>query len=92
MLALAAVSASGLAKGKSFYVKVFYVMGKALSGELSCPCDRTCLVLEYLRTPKNYQSSRIFTSIYVVTFPYTLIGVKINNLFNCVLFCQLEYM
>ena len=28
-----------------FYVKVFYVMGKALSGELSCPCDRSCLYL-----------------------------------------------
>ena len=27
-----------------FYVKVFYVMGKALSGELSCPCDRSCYV------------------------------------------------
>ena len=27
-----------------FYVKVFYVMGKVLSGELSCPCDRSCLV------------------------------------------------
>ena len=26
-----------------FYVKVFYVMGKALSGELSCLCDRSCL-------------------------------------------------
>ena len=27
-----------------FYVKVFYVMGKVLSGELSCPCDRSsCL-------------------------------------------------
>ena len=25
-----------------FYVKVFYVMGKALSGELSCPCGRSC--------------------------------------------------
>ena len=23
-------------------VKVFYVMGKVLSGELSCPCDRSC--------------------------------------------------
>ena len=27
----------------SFYFKVFYVMGKALSGELSCPFDRSCL-------------------------------------------------
>ena len=27
------------------YVKVFYVMGKALSGELSCPCDRSCFLL-----------------------------------------------
>ena len=25
-----------------FYIKVFYVMGKALSGELSCPYDRSC--------------------------------------------------
>ena len=25
-----------------FYVKVFYAMGKARSGELSCPCDRSC--------------------------------------------------
>ena len=28
---------SALAKFLSFYVKVFYVMGKALTGELSCP-------------------------------------------------------
>ena len=27
---------------KKFNVKVFYVMGKALSGKLSCPCDRSC--------------------------------------------------
>ena len=27
-----------------FYVKVFYVMGKTLSGELSCPCNRSCLL------------------------------------------------
>ena len=25
-----------------FCVKFFYVMRKALSGELSCPCDRSC--------------------------------------------------
>ena len=25
-----------------FYVNIFYVMGKALSGELSCPFDRSC--------------------------------------------------
>ena len=25
-----------------FYVKVFYVMGKALPGKLSCPCDKCC--------------------------------------------------
>ena len=27
---------------KKFNVKVFYVMGKVLSGKLSCPCDRSC--------------------------------------------------
>ena len=32
----------GVSKMYKFYVKVFYVMGKALSGELSCPCDRSC--------------------------------------------------
>ena len=29
---------------KKFNVKVFYVLVKALSGELSCPCDRSCIV------------------------------------------------
>ena len=33
----------GVGVSKKFNVKVFYVMGKALSGELSCPCDRSCL-------------------------------------------------
>ena len=37
-----AATVAALAKCLSFYVKVFYVMGKALSGELSCPCDRSC--------------------------------------------------
>ena len=32
----------GLGVSKKFKVKVFYVMGKALSGELSCPFDRSC--------------------------------------------------
>ena len=33
----------GVGVSKKFNVKDFYVMGKALSGELSCPCDRSCL-------------------------------------------------
>ena len=33
----------GVSKMLKLHVKVFYVMGKALSGELSCPCDRSCL-------------------------------------------------
>ena len=32
----------GVSKMLKFHVKVFYVMGKALPGELSCPCDRSC--------------------------------------------------
>ena len=43
--ALVLAVASALAKCESFYVKVFYVMGKALSGELSCPCDRSCFIV-----------------------------------------------
>ena len=39
---LASVAESALAKCLNFYVKVFYVMGKALSGELSYLCDRSC--------------------------------------------------
>ena len=31
----------GVSKMLKFYVKVFYVMGKALSGELSCPFNRS---------------------------------------------------
>ena len=32
-----------------FYVKVFYVMGKVLSGELSCPCVRSCCALSFFK-------------------------------------------
>ena len=32
----------GVGISKKFNVKVFYVMGKALSGKLSCPYDRSC--------------------------------------------------
>ena len=50
---LASVSALALGAAvlaKKFNVKVFYVMGKALSGELSCPCDRSCcdLLLSFI--------------------------------------------
>ena len=40
-----------------FYVEVFYVMGNALSGELSCPCDRSCYIsANFLqRLMSNYQ-------------------------------------
>ena len=33
---------------KKFSVKDFYLMGKALSGELSCPCDRSCFILLHM--------------------------------------------
>ena len=32
----------GICKVLNFYVKDFYVMGKVLTGELSCPYDRSC--------------------------------------------------
>ena len=41
--ALAAEAVSALAK--SLMLKFFYVLGKALSGELSCPCDRSCFYM-----------------------------------------------
>ena len=53
MLALALAAASALAKCLSFYVKVFYVMGKALLGELSCPCDRSCYITAVNRIKIN---------------------------------------
>ena len=37
----------GISKMLKFYVKVFYVMGKVLSGELSSPCDRSCFMEKY---------------------------------------------
>ena len=36
----------------TFYVKVFYVMGNALTGELSCPSDRSCYIFYmYINAP-----------------------------------------
>ena len=40
------VGGGGGGISKKINVKVIYVMGKALSGELSCPCDRSCLCLK----------------------------------------------
>ena len=37
-----------------FYVKVFYVMGKALSGKLSWPCDRSCLALSLSTAARSF--------------------------------------
>ena len=51
--AIVLLLASALAKCLSFEVKVFYVMGKALSGELPCPCDRSCFSGSTLRG-KNF--------------------------------------
>ena len=34
--------ASAVALAKSLMLKFFYMMGNALSGKLSCPCDRSC--------------------------------------------------
>ena len=39
------VGGGGVSKMLKFYIKLFYVMGKALSGELSCPCDTSCYTL-----------------------------------------------
>ena len=30
-----------------FLRRIFYVMGKALPGELSCPCDRSCFKFHF---------------------------------------------
>ena len=45
-----------------FYVKVFYVMGKALSGELSCPCVRSCFLLQSTAAEKKGANSRVASS------------------------------
>ena len=42
VLPLASALAAALAKNLT--LKFFYMMGKALSGELSCPCDRSCSI------------------------------------------------
>ena len=43
----------------SFYIKVFYVMGKALSGELSCPCDRSCYTKSLQSYSRNKRMKRV---------------------------------
>ena len=37
----------GVRVSKKFNFKVFYVMGKALSGKLSCPCYRSCYIKRF---------------------------------------------
>ena len=42
-----------ISKMLKFYVKVFYVMGKALTSELFCPCDRSCSFLSHFSNEVN---------------------------------------
>ena len=58
--------ASALAKCYVFYFEVFYVMGKVLSGELSCPCDRSCWNM-------NLYTLKIMISYHTFTHTNTLI-------------------
>ena len=48
----------GVSKMLKFYVKVFYVMGKALSGELFCPFDRSCFIFH--KEPKYVKHIHYF--------------------------------
>ena len=54
------IGVGGGGVSKKFNVKVFYVMGKALSGELSCPCDRSCLI--------NYNSISSMTEMAILFY------------------------
>ena len=47
-------------------------MGKALSGELSCPCDRSC----FYTSIEGYTSIKVYTgnSIQVSLQPFTAVG------------------
>ena len=51
--ALALALASASAAANSLTLKFLYVMGKALSGELSCPCDRSCCLKGFNYFEKN---------------------------------------
>ena len=53
------------------YFKVFYVMGKVLTGELSCFYDRSCFrtnakmkLIEFLPLKANFSSPLVFMSIF----------------------------
>ena len=55
------VSASALAKCKSFYVKIFLVIGKALTGELSClVTDFVASLLSVVQLVKE-STSKVFS-------------------------------
>ena len=44
-----------------FYVKVFYVMGKVLTGKLSCPYDRSCLLLDLVVKANKSENKKGFS-------------------------------
>ena len=58
----------GISVGIKFNIKVFYVMGKALSGELSCPCDRSCFYfyLSFIINGNQFLQERICSKVSVL--------------------------
>ena len=56
-----------------FYVKVFCVMSKALSGELFCPSDRSCYVIKYAKANICYRNAGFIHII--IEFEFALQGL-----------------
>ena len=54
-----------VSKMLKFYVKVFYVIGKALSGELSCPYDRCCFIWDLIEAKISWEEliKYLFSSV-----------------------------
>ena len=74
---------------KKFNVKVFYVMGKALAGKLSCPCDRSCLVLCLRNVGRGFPMNipvklfqNLYTSLAEVILSFFLFETLAAILFN----------
>ena len=78
---------------KVFTLKFFYVMGKALSGELSCPCDRSCfllrayLILDGLQQPGKQTGSQRALSLHIF-----ILDVFTEKPYRKLLKCNLVYI
>ena len=82
----------GVSKMLKFLRWSFYMMGKALSGELSCPCDRSWFFLNFAAVNFIVCFCGALRANHDICLPFFFLYLKLQKNCYLVLFCSKEWV